>query len=281
MQTVGLPIREVAERTGIAAATIRMWEQRYGFPEPARTASGYRMYTEDDVDALRRVSALRGAGLSVPAALERARAASGSTDRPSIYGAIVGGDDPVAARRLRKRTLLGISRAIEDETLARAAGPVVIGAFQSVANFQGVRHRYDRLARAADECVVFADFEGVRERSGHPTEVPIRPDDALGNEWAVVIDAPGYAACLLAWETPESQRDAHLLHERERRFEALWTLDPQVVRRAALVGAALAAQAGAEVGERLGELLHDRPLAFEAPASALTALTNRIVGYLD
>ena len=36
----GLAIKEVAERTGIAAGTIRMWEQRYGFPEPARTPSG-------------------------------------------------------------------------------------------------------------------------------------------------------------------------------------------------------------------------------------------------
>jgi DICT domain-containing protein len=276
----GLAIKEVAERTGIAAGTIRMWEQRYGFPEPARTPSGYRMYTEQDVDALRRVSTLRDAGLSVSAALERAKAASGSTDRPSIYGAIAGGDEPVPARRLRKRTLLAISRAIEDETLARAAGPVVIGAFQSVRNFHGVRHRYDRLARAADACVVFADFDEVRERSAHPTEVPISPHDVLGNEWAVVIDAPGYAACLLAWETPESQRDDHL-PDRERRFEALWTLDPRVVRRAALVGAALAARAGAEVGEQLEATLRDRPLAFEAPAPALTSLTNRIVGYLD
>jgi DICT domain-containing protein/predicted DNA-binding transcriptional regulator AlpA len=276
----GLAIKEVAERTGIAAATIRMWEQRYGFPEPARTASGYRVYTDDDVEALRRVSALRDGGLSVPAAVERARAASGATDRPSIYGAIAGGDVPVPARRLRKRTLLAISRAIEDETLARAAGPVVIGAFQSVRNYEGVAHRYGRLARAADACVVFADFEAVSEPAGRPAEVPIAPDDVLGNEWAVVIDAPGYAACLLAWETPESQRDDHL-PDHERRFEALWTLDPRVVRRAALVGAALAARGGAEVGERLEGVLRERPLAFEAPAPALTALTNRIVGYLD
>ncbi|HET8953675.1 MAG TPA: MerR family transcriptional regulator, partial [Solirubrobacteraceae bacterium] len=110
-----MAIKEVAERTGIAAATIRMWEQRYGFPEPARTAAGYRMYSHEDVAALRRVSALRDSGLSVPAAVERARAAAGATDRPSIYGAIAGGDEPVPARRLRKRTLLAISRAIEDE----------------------------------------------------------------------------------------------------------------------------------------------------------------------
>ena len=79
----GLAIRDVAERTGLAAGTIRMWEQRYGFPEPARTPSGYRMYTEQDVDALRRVSPLRDAGLSLPAAPAPARAASPSTAPPA------------------------------------------------------------------------------------------------------------------------------------------------------------------------------------------------------
>ena len=235
----GLAIKEVAERTGIAAATIRMWEQRYGFPEPARTGSGYRVYADADIDALKRVTALRESGLSVPAALARAREPRGGSDHPSIFGAIASSEDAMTSRPLRKRTLLAISRGIEDETLARAAAPVVVGAFQSARNYEAVAHRYERLARNADACVVFADFGAVRERPGLPTEIPISPEDALGNEWAVVVDAPGYAACLLAWETPESELDEGL-PDAERRFEALWTLDPRVVRRAALAGAALA-----------------------------------------
>ena len=276
----GLAIKEVAERTGIAAATIRIWEQRYGFPEPARTGSGYRVYTDVDVDVLKRVSVLRQGGLSVPAALERAREVGGGSDRPSIFGAIASSEDAPASRPLRKQTLQAISRGIEDETLARAAAPVVVGAFQSAPNYEAVAHRYERLARNADACVVFADFGAVRARTRRPTEIPIAPEDALGNEWAVVVDAPGFAACLLAWETPESQRDEGLA-DRERRFESLWTLDPRVVRRAALVGAGLAGRADAALGRRLEGLLQDRPLAFEAPAPGLTSLTNRIVGYLD
>ena len=31
-----LAIKDIAEQTGIAAGTIRMWEQRYGFPKPER-----------------------------------------------------------------------------------------------------------------------------------------------------------------------------------------------------------------------------------------------------
>src|SRR5689334_17732088 len=57
-----LAIGELAEQTGLAAGTIRMWESRYGFPNPARNPSGYRIYTADDVETLRRVLRLRETG---------------------------------------------------------------------------------------------------------------------------------------------------------------------------------------------------------------------------
>src|SRR5215210_6934649 len=181
-----------------------MWEQRYGFPEPERTEGGYRIYHDRDVDALRRVVALRETGLSVPAAVDRVRDADMPTDRASLYGVLAAGESPVAARSLSKRTLLAISRAIEDETLSRAAGPLVIGAFQRERNYRAVEHRYEALARTADAVVAFADFERLGGGGQRPVEVPLDAGDALGNEWAVVVDAPGYGACLLAWEQPRS-----------------------------------------------------------------------------
>src|SRR6187402_3305207 len=84
-----LAIGDVAAQTGIAAGTIRMWEQRYGFPDPERTASGYRQYHAGDVEALRRVQAFRHRGLSIPAAIERARE-TGASDHPSLYAAVAG-----------------------------------------------------------------------------------------------------------------------------------------------------------------------------------------------
>jgi len=276
----GLAIKDVAERTGLAAGTIRMWESRYGFPTPQRTPSGYRIYSEHDVEVLRRVSAMRARGLSMPASLERARATGDGSDRPSLYGALASSGAPLAVHQLRKRTLLAISRAIEDEALARAAGPFVAGAFQHERNYRAVEHRYRRIAELGDAVVVFADFPEVRRPTGAPTEIPIAPDDALGNEWAVVVDAPGYAACLLAWEHP---RAAPLgdIPDGERRFEAAWTLDPEVVRRASQVACALIRRAEPELAAPYEELLADRPLALESPSSGLTALTNRMLAYMD
>ncbi len=116
----------------------------------------------------------------------------------------------------------------------------------------------------------------MRCRAGEedePVEIPIGSTDALGHEWAVVVDAPGFAACLVGWETPDPGP--------ERIFEAVWTMDAAVVRRAAQVGATLAARQAPEWSERLLGLLADRPLAVETPAPGLTALTNRMLGYLD
>jgi DICT domain-containing protein len=276
-----LAIKDVAQRTGIAAGTIRMWEQRYGFPAPGRTSSGYRRYSEDDVETLRKVLALRHRGLSVPAAIERAQdTRGGPSDHPSIYAAVAALDHGARPQVLRKSTLVALSRAIEHETLAHAAAPLVFGAFQREAFYRQVGARYRRLALHADAATVFADFPAVRHPRGGPAEIPIDPADALGNEWAVVVDAPGYSACLLAWEQPGVTEPGGA-GDGERRFEAIWTLDPEATRRAAQVAARLAGRADPAYGEHLAELLADRPLAFEEPAHALTALTNRMVAYLE
>jgi MerR family transcriptional regulator, light-induced transcriptional regulator len=182
---------------------------------------------------------------------------------------------------LRKSTLIALSRAIEHETLAHAAAPVLVAAFQHEPFYREVQARYRRMARMADAAMVFADFAGVRHpRDGGPVELPIDPEDALGNEWAVVVDAPGYAACLLAWEQPGVTEPGDR-GDLGRRFEAIWTVDPAATRRAAQVGARLASRADPAYGHGVEELLAERPLALEQPAPALTALTNRVVAYLE
>jgi DICT domain-containing protein len=273
-----LAIKDVAERTGIAAGTIRMWEQRYGFPVPTRTASGYRRYGDGDVEALRRVASYRRLGLSIPAAIERVRAdEGGEAGQPSIYAAVSTIDEMARPQLLRKPTLLALSRAIEHEALACAASPVVFAAFQQERHYRPVEHRYRRLARQADAATVFADFAAETRAPGAPAEIPIDLDDAIGNEWAVIVDAPGYGACLLAWEHPQQEG----VEDSRRRFEAIWTVHPRAVRRAAEVAARLVAQVDAGYGSDLEDLLRGRPLSMEAPVPSLTALTNRAIGYMD
>ncbi len=47
-----LSITDVERQTGIRPATLRMWERRYGFPQPLRDRHGDRVYPLDQVERL-------------------------------------------------------------------------------------------------------------------------------------------------------------------------------------------------------------------------------------
>lgn len=59
------PIRVVAHRTGLTAATIRAWERRYRAVEPARSEGGQRLYSDLDIDRLNTLRALTEMGRSI------------------------------------------------------------------------------------------------------------------------------------------------------------------------------------------------------------------------
>jgi methylmalonyl-CoA mutase cobalamin-binding subunit len=58
-----LPITEVERQTGIRQATLRMWEKRYGFPQPLRDRHGDRVYPRAQVDRLHAVQRLIARGI--------------------------------------------------------------------------------------------------------------------------------------------------------------------------------------------------------------------------
>ena len=62
-----------ARRAQVPVTTLRVWERRYGVTDALRSASGQRLYTEEDVDRLKRVKLLvnRGYAISTVARLSR------------------------------------------------------------------------------------------------------------------------------------------------------------------------------------------------------------------
>jgi DNA-binding transcriptional MerR regulator/quercetin dioxygenase-like cupin family protein len=56
--SVGFSIGEVSQAIGLAPQTLRLWE-RERLVRPRRTDRGYRVYTEPDVERLRRIKQLR------------------------------------------------------------------------------------------------------------------------------------------------------------------------------------------------------------------------------
>jgi DICT domain-containing protein len=229
------------------------------------------------VELVRQVIRRRDAGIRLEVAIAEAL---GSTPpgAASVFAEIRRRHPALAAYRLRKSTLLALSWALEDEFCALAERPVLFGAFQEDRFYEAAAPRWRELARVARSTMVLGDFSSPDDfpRSG-PVPVPLPPDAPMRREWVVVCDAAGLSACLSAWELP-GQAD---VPERDRMFEALWTVDPRAVRDAARVCAQVAQSAGVAEARSLLYDLADEPAAVVPDIAGATALMNRVVAYVD
>ncbi len=61
----GYSIAAVSKLTGVSCHALRVWERRYGFPVPERSASGHRRYGKDQVAVLRHLTKQARSGLTI------------------------------------------------------------------------------------------------------------------------------------------------------------------------------------------------------------------------
>jgi len=244
----GIAIGELAARTGVGVGTLRMWERRHGFPAPERLPSGHRRYRAVDAELVAQVLRERAAGLSLAAAIARVRS-SVADDEPSIFAGLRRRRPDLQPIVLRKRLLLALTRAIEDESCALAERPLLFGSFQHERFYRQSQRRWRDFARTAELAVVFADFARGRTPPDGPVELPIDRSGPLTREWAVVCEAPGHAVCLAGLElpSPATRRDP------AREFEVIWSVEPAVVRVATGVCLQLLRRVDPELADRVGE----------------------------
>ena len=272
-----LGIGDAAERTGVPEGTLRMWERRYGFPTPARLASGHRRYSDQDIELIRKVAAQRAAGFSLAAAIERARGRRAEPNS-SVYATLRRLRPDLAPRTIAKPIMLALTRAVEDETLARAERPILFGSFQRERFYRQSQPRWRELARGAALAAVFADFERLRSPRHEPAEVPVRRAHPLNREWALVCEGEDFAVCLTGWEPPESSKAA----EPQRRFETIWSVEPDVVHAASAVCAStIDAVRPALLDPVRTRLESPPPLSLELQLQLATAVTARMLSYLS
>lgn len=63
-------MKAAAERAGVTPELLRAWERRYGVPSPARSMSGYRLYSEEDIRAVCWIQEKIRCGIGVRQAVE-------------------------------------------------------------------------------------------------------------------------------------------------------------------------------------------------------------------
>ncbi|WP_183095885.1 DICT sensory domain-containing protein [Nocardioides stalactiti] len=276
-QIADLTIGDLSERTGISTAVLRMWETRHGFPEPHRLASGHRRYTAGDADLVQQVLRRKEAGIRLEVAIAEA-AATKAPAAPSVFAELRRKHPTLVTHRLRKSTLTALSWAIEDECCAVADRPVLFGAFQRGDFYAPSAARWTELSRVARSAIVFADaWDGNADDAAGPIRATLADDAPLRREWAVVCDAHDSTACLSAWELPGQTT----VPDRQRIFEAVWTVDPVAVRDAARVAARVASDAGVLAAQPLLYELADAPAPRTLTPTGVTALFNRVVAYVD
>jgi DICT domain-containing protein len=270
-----LSTAQLAERTGVPAGTLRMWESRHGFPAPERLPGGHRRYRARDVEHVRAVARLREQGLSMSAAITEVLRSQESLPA-SVFAGLHERHAEVRPARLSKRAVLRLTHAIEDEYCARASRGLLVACFQHERFYRQAERRWRELARTTQLAAALADFAQLREPDTAPVEVPLAADQPVAREWTLIIDAPGAQACLAAWEQPTPSE----LPDLERRFEVLWSFEPAVVRSASQVVIEVIHRFAPSVAERAAAAL-GHPAAAPAPELRFaSALAHRMVGYL-
>lgn len=271
-------IHVVEALTGVPAATLRAWERRYGVPAPARTASAYRVYSDEDVATVRRLKALCDEGMAIAEAAAKARGEARPPEPAGRDAFGLAADRLVAAVErydlaaiedaVMRATYLGPAAAVFD----RAFGPALeaIGASWAdgritVAQEHLASGVVETAARAllrsvqpeGARCVAlvacFADEEHVLPALGASLRLAARgcrvvdlgarvPPEALGD--AVARLAPDLVA-LSATSPPEKARARALLDA----YAAACRAVPWVVGGAAAgaLGAGLARRGAAVV----------------------------------
>ncbi len=133
-----------------------------------------------------------------------------------------------------KSSLTALSHAMEDLVLNDSDTPLVIASFQRERFYRQESHRYKRIARKSNQVYVLAAPETDFSNGSVDYEtVAFEPDDALAQEWHLVIIAKHYASCLICREKSlASNGKQGAVVDTNRRFEGIWTFDRSVTQAA-------------------------------------------------
>ncbi len=140
-----------------------------------------------------------------------------------------------------KASLTALSHAMEDRVLAATNDPpLLIASFQRERYYRQEAHRYKRISQRTDQVYVLSALEtDFTNASGFYETIAFDLEDALSQEWHLVIVGQQYATCLVCRERfmNPTKKKSPLPNsfdvDPSRQFEGIWTSDRQVSFKAA------------------------------------------------
>jgi len=119
-------IGSVARMTDIPAATLRIWERRYNFPETERTEGKHRLYSEKEIQRLRWVKSRLDEGMQVRQAIRALRAVEAGEDlvvaKPASPSPVERRDDVSEADHIVNVHIDALRKKLLDALLAHETG---------------------------------------------------------------------------------------------------------------------------------------------------------------
>ncbi len=205
-KATGLNIAAVAQRTGVAADTLRKWERRYGVLQPKRTNGGQRRYDENDVA---RVEWLRdrlseGFRIGEAAALLDGDGASVASSPGGLRDAIVEAAGAADVRRLSSL----VEQAFTLHDVAAAIEQIVAPALRAVGDRWQEGHEHVAGEHLLSEATL-ARLRGLLRDRRHGVRGTAVLACAPGEQHelgllalAVLLQADGWLAVYLGSDTP-------------------------------------------------------------------------------
>ena len=228
---VGIGIGAIAHEIGLTKDTLRVWERRYGFPQPLRTTGGERLYPQEQVTKLRLVKRLLDAGHRpskvLPQSIERlqqlAEDSGVGQDAPDVELdrlvelLRVGRYDDFRFELLKRAAREGLAHFVVDVAAPLSAR---IGNAWAAGTLQVHEHLYSEAMQVTLRSLMRPLSEALRGRGVHPRVLlTTLPGEAhgLGILMAEAMFALADSECIaLGTQTPQQDIiDAVAAHDIE------------------------------------------------------------------
>ena len=194
-----------------------------------------------------------------------------------------------------KSSLTALSHAMEDLVLNDSDTPLVIASFQRERFYRQESHRYKRIADKSDWVYVLAAPETDFSNGSQDYEtIAFEPDDALAQEWHLVIVGEHYASCLICRERniPPTDNKYVSAMDTNRRFEGIWTFDRGVTIAAGEIMLDRISEYRSELAEKIAQTKEryiypkalktaEQGIQLESPLSNPDPFVQRLVTYLQ
>jgi MerR family transcriptional regulator, light-induced transcriptional regulator len=118
-------IGAVTRVTGVPVATLRVWEQRYGFPRSARTPGGHRLYSRRDIERIQWIKERQDGGMKTGQAIRALQRLEEGAPLPPGQPAISQVDSSRPALDLLCRRLLATLSAHDLDAAGRMMGDML------------------------------------------------------------------------------------------------------------------------------------------------------------